>query len=206
MQILVADDDGVSRQMLSIFLTRLGYDVLAVNDGDAAWATLQTKDAPDLAILDWIMPGHDGIDVCKLARANAATARKYLILLTAKSEKDDIVTGLNAGANDYVTKPFDEKELLARVRVGERMIQLENQLQNRVHELEHAMAHIKRLQGILPICMFCHRIRDDEESWQRIEQYIMENSDAQISHGLCPDCFEKHYPDLYEKSLESEDT
>ena len=202
MQILVAEDDSVSRQMLTVLLGRLGYEVLAVQDGNEAWATLQQKDAPDLAILDWIMPGHDGIDVCRLARETPETSRKYLILLTAKSEKDDIVTGLNAGANDYVTKPFDEKELLARVRVGERMIHLENQLQNRVDELEHAMAHIKTLQGILPICMFCHRIRHDEESWQRIEKYIMENSDAQISHGLCPDCFEQHYPDLYQKSLE----
>ena len=204
MQILVAEDDSVSRQMLKVLLGRLGYDVVAVKDGNEAWEMLQHSNSPDLAILDWIMPGLDGIDVCKKARANPDTARKYLILLTAKSEKDDIVTGLGAGANDYVTKPFDEKELLARVRVGERVIHLENQLQNRVDELEHAMAHIKRLQGILPICMFCHRIRDDEESWQRIEQYIMENSDAQISHGLCPDCFEKHYPDLYQKSREED--
>ncbi|HRK35093.1 MAG TPA: response regulator, partial [Candidatus Hydrogenedentes bacterium] len=98
--------------------------------------------------------------------------------------------------------PFDEKELLARVRVGERVIDLEQQLRNRVEELEAAAAHIKRLQGILPICMFCHRIRDDEELWRRIEDYLMQNADVQLSHGLCPECFQKNYPDLYAKSQE----
>ncbi|HRI89322.1 MAG TPA: response regulator transcription factor [Candidatus Hydrogenedentes bacterium] len=202
MRILVAEDDAFSRKALEAVLNRLGYDVLAVNDGVAAWEALQAKDSPKIGILDWMMPGMTGTEVCQRARENAGTESKYLILLTSRSGKEDIVEGLTAGANDYVTKPFDEKELLARVRVGERVIDLEQQLRNRVEELEAAAAHIKRLQGILPICMFCHRIRDDEELWRRIEDYLMQNADVQLSHGLCPECFQKNYPDLYAKSQE----
>lgn len=200
MRILVADDDNSSRLSLAAVLKRLGHDVVPVADGDAAWSALQSADSPRLAILDWMMPGLSGVEVCRRVRKNALTESKYLILLTARSEKGDIVEGLEAGANDYVTKPFDEGELVARVRVGERVIDLEQQLRNRVAELEDAMAHIKFLQGILPICMFCHRIRDDEESWRRIEDYLSEHADVQLSHGLCPQCFEKHYPELYRKS------
>ncbi len=173
MRILVAEDDKSSRLSLAAVLKRLGHDVTSVVDGNEAWNALQTPDAPMLAILDWMMPGLTGVEVCQRARGNPATASKYLILLTSRSEKEEIVEGLESGANDYVTKPFDEGELAARVGVGERVIDLEQQVRNRVTELEEAMAHIKFLQGILPICMFCHRIRDDEELWRRIEDYLM---------------------------------
>ena len=200
MRILVAEDDNSSRLSLAAVLKRLGHDVTSVADGEQAWNALQAPDAPMLAILDWMMPVLTGVEVCRRARGNPATASKYLILLTSRSEKEDIVEGLDSGANDYVIKPFDERELAARVGVGERVIDLEQQLRNRVTELEEAMAHIKFLQGILPICMFCHRIRDDEESWRRIEDYLVEHADVQLSHGLCPQCFEKNYPELYLKS------
>jgi DNA-binding response OmpR family regulator len=202
MRILIAEDDASSRLALSAVLKRLGYEVVAVGDGEAAWAALQVADAPKIAVLDWEMPGLTGVEVCQRARAAAGNGNKYLILLTSRAEKREIVEGLEAGANDYITKPFDEGELMARVRVGERIIDLEQQLRNRVTELEEALAHIKFLQGILPICMFCHRIRDDEESWRRIEDYLMEHADVQLSHGLCPVCFEKHYPELYRKAKE----
>ena len=107
--------------------------------------------------------------------------------------KEDIVAGLEAGANDHITKPFDRDELKARVRVGQRVIELQSALADRVRELEEAMSHIRTLQGILPICMHCHRIRNDQESWERIESYIQEHSEAQFSHGLCPECLEKYY-------------
>jgi len=200
MRILVADDDTTSRLAVTAVLRRLGHEVIGAADGEAAWAALQTEDAPNLAILDWMMPGLTGVEVCRRVRGAVDHASRYLILLTSRSGKEDVIEGLDAGANDYVTKPFDEGELIARVRVGERVIDLEQQLRNRVVELEDAMAHIKFLQGILPICMFCHRIRDDEESWRRIEDYLQERADVQLSHGLCPQCFEKHYPELYHKS------
>jgi PleD family two-component response regulator len=200
MRILVAEDDNTSRLALVAVLKRIGHEVSSVSNGDDAWTALQAPDAPRLAILDWMMPGLTGVEVCQRARNESGTGSKYLILLTSRSDKEDVIEGLDAGANDYVTKPFDEGELIARVRVGERVIDLEQQLRDRVSELEDAMAHIKFLQGILPICMFCHSIRDDEESWRRIEDYLSEHADVQLSHGLCPKCFEKHYPELYHKS------
>ena len=154
MRILVADDDATSRLSLTAVLKRLGHEVSAAADGDEAWRLLQQPESPKLAILDWMMPGLTGVEVCRLTRTELESGTKYLILLTSRSDKQDVVEGLEAGANDYVTKPFDEGELIARVRVGERVIDLEQQLRNRVAELEDAMAHIKFLQGILPICMF----------------------------------------------------
>lgn len=200
MRILVAEDDAASRIALMAILKRLGHDVIAAVDGDEAWELLQKSDSPRLAVLDWMMPGLTGVEVCERVRNTIGVGSKYIILLTARADKGDVVEGLDAGANDYVTKPFDEGELIARIRVGERVIDLEHQLRNRVSELEDAMAHIKMLQGILPICMFCHRIRDDEESWRKIEDYLSEHTDVQLSHGLCPHCFEQHYPELYYKS------
>ncbi len=200
MRILVAEDDNSTRIALTAVLRRLGHQVTGVTTGEEAWDILQKDDSPKLAILDWMMPGLTGVEVCQRARETFGSGSKYIILLTSRSEKVDVIEGLQAGANDYVTKPFDEGELMARVGVGERIIDLEQQLRNRVAELEQAMAHIKFLQGILPICMFCRRIRDDEESWRRIEDYLAEHADVQLSHGLCPQCFEKHYPELYYKS------
>jgi len=115
---------------------------------------------------------------------------KYLILLTAKGEKADIVRGLAAGANDYVIKPFDKDELRARVDVGVRVIQLQIRLAERIQELQEALAHVNQLKGIIPICAQCKRIRDDQNYWQRVEKYIAKNIDARFTHGLCPDCAE----------------
>jgi len=112
-----------------------------------------------------------------------------------KDRKEDIVSGLDAGANDYVIKPFEQEELRARLRVGERVVELQSALNDRVKELQKALSHIKTLQGILPICMHCHKIRDDQDVWQRLEKYIAEHSGVQFSHGLCPECRKKYYPD-----------
>jgi DNA-binding response OmpR family regulator len=118
-----------------------------------------------------------------------------VILLTARDEKGDIVEGLGAGANDFVIKPFDPGELKARLAVGQRVITLQASLNDRIRELSAALEHVKTLQGIIPICMHCHKIRNDSESWQRIDRYIEEHSSAMFSHGLCPDCLAKHYPE-----------
>jgi hypothetical protein len=98
------------------------------------------------------------------------------------------------GADDYIAKPYDIPELRARVDVGRRMVEVQGQLVDRVRELRAALDHVKTLQGILPICMHCHKIRNDSNSWDRIEKYIEEHSKAEFSHGLCPECLEKHYP------------
>jgi DNA-binding response OmpR family regulator len=108
-------------------------------------------------------------------------------------EKEDVVEGLEAGANDYIRKPFDRPELRARVRVGERVLELEAALAERIRALQDALAHVKTLQGLLPICMHCHRIRNDQQTWERLEKYISEHTEAEFTHGLCPECMKKHY-------------
>jgi two-component system cell cycle response regulator len=128
MKVLIAEDDSVSRRMLETFLVKWGYQVVVATQGEEAWAILQGDDAPKLAILDWMMPGKDGIEICRCVRQRKGRAYIYLLLLTARGQKEDIVEGLEAGADDYVTKPFNRSELRARVRVGRRIVELQEQL------------------------------------------------------------------------------
>ena len=128
MRVLVAEDDTVSRHVLQALLEKWGYEVEVAHDGPAAWQTLQGENAPRLAILDWMMPGLDGVDICAELRKQAREPYTYVLLLTAKGQKQDIVAGLEAGADDYLTKPFDAHELRARLRSGCRIVQLQEQL------------------------------------------------------------------------------
>ncbi|MEW6208030.1 MAG: response regulator [Acidobacteriota bacterium] len=207
MKILVADDDTISRFMLETVLNDWGYDVVTARDGREAWEILQSKDAPLLAILDWIMPELDGLEVCRKTRL-LGSRHAYLILLTARDEKEDIVRGLEAGANDYLTKPFDEDELRARVGVGAQMVALQEELVRRVEELEEALTHVKTLQGMLPICSYCKNIRDDKNYWHGVESYITEHSEAVFSHSICPSCFANvlgHQLERFEEQIDLRD-
>jgi phosphoserine phosphatase RsbU/P len=190
-KILIAEDDLVSRRLLEATLIKWGYGVVVTCDGAEAWEALQSADAPPLAIVDWMMPGMDGIELCRKVRHELTPTPPYLILLTAKGRRQDIITGLRSGANDYVTKPFDREELQARVQVGMRIVELQHSLADRVKALEEALARVKQLQGLLPICSYCKKIRDDQNYWQQVENYISEHSEAQFSHSICPDCYEK---------------
>jgi DNA-binding response OmpR family regulator len=190
MKILIAEDDLVSRKMLEATLVRWGYQVVVTSDGAEALQALQEPEAPKVAILDWMMPGLDGVDVCRRIRAAAAADPPYVILLTAKGNKTDIVNGLDAGADDYIIKPFDRDELRARLQAGLRIVTLQSTVTARVRELEDAIARIKTLQGLLPICSYCKRVRNDGDYWQQVESYISDHSDARFSHGICPDCYE----------------
>jgi sigma-B regulation protein RsbU (phosphoserine phosphatase) len=160
MRVLIAEDDSVSRRVLQATLNNFGYEVVTASDGAYAWAVLQSENAPSLAILDWMMPELDGVEICRRVRAVPTATPPYLILLTTKSGKRDVVAGLDAGANDYLTKPFDRAELRARVQVGAHVLELQRNLTERVHELESALSHVKHLQGLLPICSYCKKIRD----------------------------------------------
>jgi CheY-like chemotaxis protein len=191
MRVLIADDDLIPRVMLQASLAEWGYDALSANDGLQAWHLLQQPDAPKLVILDWMMPGLDGIEVCRRLRAQPTVEPAYVLLLTGRDAKADIVAGLDSGANDYITKPFDREELQARLRVGRSVLELQHSLVARVRELEAALAHVKQLQGLLPICCYCKRIRDDGNYWQQVEGYISRHSNAQFSHGICPDCWKQ---------------
>ncbi len=191
MRILIAEDDAVSRRVLQATLSRWNYETIVTADGDEAWTELAKDDCPHLLILDWMMPGLDGTELCKRLRARDDGSAFYILLLTAKTRKDDIVAGLQAGADDYITKPFHHEELRARVQTGRRILELQRRNQEHIEELERALQEVKQLSGLLPICSYCKRIREGESYWQQVENYISGHSDARFSHSVCPDCMEK---------------
>jgi sigma-B regulation protein RsbU (phosphoserine phosphatase) len=190
MKILIAEDDAVSRQALTKILSHWGFEALEAKNGLEAWEALRAPDSPRLAVLDWMMPGMDGLEVCRLVRSLDREDPVYIIMLTARAAKEDLVAGLRGGADDYITKPFDKEELRARLYVGQRMVELQCRLTERVRELEEAIANIRLLQGLLPICCYCKRIRDDGNYWRSVEAYITAHTEARFSHGICPECYE----------------
>jgi sigma-B regulation protein RsbU (phosphoserine phosphatase) len=189
--VLVADDNEINRKLLRAVLEGDGYSVNVVHDGLAALAALRAATDPVVALIDWEMPGMEGIDVCRQARLRTDGPPMFLILLTVRDGQPDVVAGLQAGANDYVTKPFERAELLARVKIGAEMVELQQSLANRVEELQNALAEVKQLSGCLPICGYCKKIRDDKDYWQQVEVYVARHSDAKFSHGVCPECYAK---------------
>jgi len=191
MRILIAEDSLVSRRLLETTLKRWGHEVIATPDGSEAWQVLQTNEAPPFAIVDWVMPKMEGPELCRRIRQTQGTSSMYIILLTAKGTPEEIVAGLDAGADDYLVKPFDPGELRARVDVGRRIVELQRDLADRVRELEEALSQVRSLRGLLPICAYCKKIRDDKNYWQEVEGYISKHSEAQFSHGICPGCYEK---------------
>lgn len=190
MKILIADDSLVVRRRLSTLLTEWGHEVVETKDGEETWQLLSSGVAPPIAILDWVMPEPDGVELCRRIRETPAIKKTYVLMLTGMSNPEDIVKGLNAGANDFIVKPFNEPELQARVNVGVRMVELQEEVANRVTELERALAEITELRGILPICAYCKSVRDDQNYWQTVEQYIGSHADVKFSHGVCPKCLE----------------
>jgi phosphoserine phosphatase RsbU/P len=189
MQILIAEDDRVTGEILARTLRRWNYESSIVHDGEQAWDRLRTATEPTLAILDWMMPKMDGPDICRRVRDDLTLAHMYLLLVTARESRADVVAGLDAGADDYIIKPFDPDELRARVAVGFRILALQQRLAERVAELQTALSNVKQLRGLLPICSYCKRIRGDDQYWQQVEGYVAEHSDAQFSHGICPTCY-----------------
>ena len=189
MKILVADDDRIAATVLAQTLRQWEFDVTVADDGAEALRHLQSEVAtPTLAILDWMMPQLEGADVCRRVRLEMPWANMYLMLLTSLESKDRIIAGLEAGADDYLIKPFDPDELRARINVGIRVLALQERLAERVNQLEDALTNVKQLHGLLPICSYCKRIRGDDQYWTAVESYIAERSDAQFSHGICPPC------------------
>jgi sigma-B regulation protein RsbU (phosphoserine phosphatase) len=191
MIVLVADDLDVNRKLLRTLLKAEGYDVVEANNGVDAYNMLQGTTVPMVGLIDWEMPEMEGIEVCRQTRLLQGTPPIYLILLTVRDSKQDTVAGLQGGANDYITKPFDKTELLARVSIGKQMVQLQQTLTERVAELRDALVSVKQLGGLLPICSYCKKIRDDQNYWQQVEAYVGEHSHAKFSHSICPDCYEE---------------
>ena len=188
MRVLIAEDDRVTARLLSEAVRSWGYDVVVAVDGREALTALEADDPPQLALLDWMLPGLDGPEVCRMVRTATRSASTYLILLTSKSARVDVVAGLQAGADEYLVKPVDPEELRARLHAGGRIVDLGLRLASQVRELETALASIRKLTGLLPICAYCKSIRDDSNYWHRVEEYVTEHSSATFSHGICPKC------------------
>jgi len=190
MRVLIADDDPVSLRGLLGLLQSWGYEVLVADNGIDALSVLAAPGAPRLALIDWEMPGVNGPDLCRRVRGWHSTDSPYLILLTSRSSPGDVVAGLDAGADDYLVKPFDPGELRARVHAGARIMELQSGLAEKIAQLETALSKVRRLSGLLPICAYCKAIRDDSDYWHRVEEYVSEHADVQFSHGICPNCLE----------------
>lgn len=171
MRILIAEDDPVSRRLLQALLVKWGYEVVVTSDGNEAWAALQSDDAPKLAIVDWMMPGLDGVQVCRKVRERDSSSYVYILLLTAKSQKEDIIRGIGAGADDYITKPFDANELNARLRAGKRILDLQAELITTRESLRVQATH-DPLTGLPNRLLFSDRLTQRLAQARRVGQSL----------------------------------
>jgi|SRR5580658_2891770 DNA-binding response OmpR family regulator len=177
MKLLIAEDDALFRRLLQQTLAPY-HEVITTQDGNEAWAALQQVDAPQLAILDWVMPGMSGPEVCRRVRQCARLDSMYLIILTAKNTLADVVSGLRAGADDYVTKPFSPEELRARVNIGKRILDLKASLAERSAEANESSARETQLQQLL-LSLPCRQgSESNQENWPGVEAYLRQSSEA----------------------------
>ncbi|MFQ5578663.1 MAG: response regulator [Anaerolineae bacterium] len=207
--ILVIDDTPINLRLLAGMLDRHGYTVLSAPGGRQGLAT--ARDAlPDLILLDINMPNMDGYEVCQRLKADDATRHIPVIFISALDKVADKVKAFSVGGIDYIPKPFHVDEVLARVVTHLTLRNLQKELeaanrdleaqineQRRLNEeLQAALAEVKTLSGLVPICASCKNIRDDEGYWHKVETYIESHSEASFTHGICPDCKKKLYPQL----------
>jgi len=176
MRTLIAEDHRETRTSLSLLLRSEGFDVVEAASGLDAWHEFEHSRF-ELVLSDWLMPGLDGPELCQRIRATERPYYPYVILLTALKGKDRFLQAMNAGVDDFISKPFDADELRAKLHAAERIVTLQHR--------------VKRLEGILPTCMYCKKIRDENQAWVTIEDYITERSNAEFSHGVCPQCLTK---------------
>lgn len=220
--ILVVDDIRTIRTLLTGILSSHGYAVRSVDSGEKAIASTVSF-PPDLILLDLFMPGMNGFEVIRRLKSREPSRDIPVIILSGAEELEQRVEGLNLGAVDFISKPFQTEELLARVQIHLELRQLRIQLEEQAAELrlaneelqreiaerkkaeeaergkaaklQEALDDVKILQGLLPICSHCRKVRDEKGYWSQLEAYISEHSDAEFSHGICDDCLNKLYPE-----------
>ncbi|MCP4720154.1 MAG: response regulator [Desulfobacteraceae bacterium] len=190
--ILIVDDTPENLTVLRQILNEQGYRVRPALSGEIALKTIQA-DLPDLILLDIVMPGMDGYEVCTKLKADKATRDIPVIFISALKEIEDKMRSFSKGGVDYISKPFQAEEVLARVKTHLTLYSLLNRLETQNIELKNALDEVTQLQGLLPICASCKKIRDDKGSWNILETYIEKHSEASFSHGMCPDCAKKLY-------------
>jgi sigma-B regulation protein RsbU (phosphoserine phosphatase) len=186
MKILVAEDDPVSVKILQFTLQHWGHDVIVTPDGEAAWDAFN-RDPVRVIVSDWMMPGLDGLQLCDRVRNRPKTDYTYFILLTAvNTGRANLRKAMDSGIDDFLPKPLDREAIFMRLRVAERILQFTSE--------------IKLLKELIPICMYCKRVRDDHDYWQQVETYIHHQTGSNFSHGICPDCFENQVKALPERA------
>jgi CheY-like chemotaxis protein len=196
LRVLIADDEAIARRVLEHAVKQAGYAATVVASGDEAWRLLSEAGGPRVAVLDWMMPGLTGLEVCEKVRAAGLRPAPYLIVLTSRGEPGDVVRALEAGADDHITKPFEPGELRARLAVGARIVTLQQELADRVHALEEALAHVQQLQGLIPICAWCRQVRSDGDFWVQVDDYLAQRSGLQFTHAICPACREREFQNV----------
>lgn len=202
-RVLLAEDHRPTREALRTLLEQKGFQVTAVGNGRDAIECLTGPDGPSIGIIDWMMPDASGLEVCRAVRAVVPMRYVYLIMVTARDREEDVAEALAVGADDFIRKPCGPTELIARVRCGRRTIELKQSLAGRVAELEGLVGRIRQLKRLLPICMYCKKIRNDADYWQEIEAYIREQTGTDFSHSICPDCLPRALSGATEPALPS---
>jgi PleD family two-component response regulator len=182
MKVLVAEDDRTSRALLHGALLKLGYDVVEAENGAAAWDQLLLTGVR-IVVSDWVMPDIDGLELCRRVRSLRDRPYVYFILLSGKRIGDaHYASAMDEGVDDFLEKPLDAETLRMRLRVGERIVRLTER--------------VRTLEGILPMCAYCRRIRDEKGGYSNLEEYVSDRTSARFSHGVCPDCAKRHFPDF----------
>ncbi|HEY3897812.1 MAG TPA: response regulator [Chthoniobacter sp.] len=177
MKILIAEDDPVSVKILQFTLQHYGHEVVTAADGAEAWEIFD-REPVRVIVSDWMMPGLDGLELCRKVRQRIKTDYTYFILLTAiNTGRDNLRKAMDSGIDDFLAKPLDREAIMMRLRVAERILEFTTQ--------------IRQLKELIPICMYCKRVRDDTDYWDQVETYISNHTGSSFSHGTCPDCFEK---------------
>lgn len=192
--VLVVDDEPINICILERLLSG-DYHVLTASGGAEAVAIAKGR-LPDLILLDILMPGMDGLEACRIIKADNSLVNIPIIFVTALNEIGEESQGLELGAVDYISKPFNLNLLKLRVRNHLELKNRMDRINSQKAELEQTLARVKQLEGIIPICMYCKKIRGDNDYWQQIENYISEHTDALFSHGICPACLDKNYGNI----------
>ncbi len=194
--ILVVDDEPITLFATARLLRSAGYPVFEADSG-AGCLSLAREKKPDLILLDVQLPDILGYEVCRQIKTDAELRQSYVVLLSGvMTSSDNQSEGLEIGADGYLTRPIANRELLARVQAMVRIIKAERERDLLIKKLEEALATIKTLSGMLPICAGCKKIRDDQGYWEEVELYVKKHSTAEFTHGICPACCKKLYGDI----------
>jgi DNA-binding response OmpR family regulator len=178
----MVEDDPVSARILQAALEKFGYEPVIARDGAQAWEIFD-RDPVRLMVSDWMMPGMDGLALCEKVRARPETAYTYFILFTANhTSAPNYELASAAGVDDFLTKPLDREAIRMRLRVAERILRY--------------TAEIRQLQAMIPICVYCRKVRDQHDYWDQVESYLQRQTGSNLTHGACPDCYDKEVAQL----------